>query len=126
MAEAFIVDAVRTPVGKRGGALARIHPGDLGAHVLRALVERNDFDAARVDDVIFGHWFEATDRIEAVEGIEHGTVVDRQRVGYRFRVKNDEGTFTVEQQAYLGVQNDRIAWLRIMCSGYRPVEQPTA
>ena len=36
MAEAFIVDAVRTPVGKRGGALARIHPGDLGAHVLRA------------------------------------------------------------------------------------------
>src|SRR5512140_655203 len=54
VAEAFIVDAVRTPVGKRGGALARIHPGDLGAHVLRALVERNDFDAARVDDVIFG------------------------------------------------------------------------
>src|SRR5687768_7235772 len=54
MAEAFIVDAVRTPVGKRGGALARIHPGDLGAHVLRALVERNDFDAASVDDVIFG------------------------------------------------------------------------
>ena len=54
MGEAFIVDAVRTPVGKRGGALARIHPGDLGAHVLRALVERNDFDAASVDDVIFG------------------------------------------------------------------------
>ena len=55
MAEAFIVDAVRTPVGKRGGALARIHPGDLGAHVLRALVERNDFDAASVDDVILGY-----------------------------------------------------------------------
>src|SRR5438132_2826854 len=54
VAEAFIVDAVRTPVGKRGGALARIHPGDLGAHVLRALIERNDFDAAAVDDVIFG------------------------------------------------------------------------
>ena len=54
MAEAFIVDAVRTPVGKRGGALAGIHPGDLGAHVLRALVERNDFDAVAVDDVIFG------------------------------------------------------------------------
>jgi hypothetical protein len=81
---------------------------------------------AVVDDVIFRHWFEATDQIEAVEGIEHGTVVDRQRVGYRFRVTNAEGTFTVEQQAYLGVQDDRISWLRIMCSGYRPVERPTA
>ena len=82
--------------------------------------------SAVVNDVIFGHWFEPTDQIEAVEGIEHGMVVDRQRVGYRFRVTNNEGTFTVEQQAYLGVQDDRIAWLRIMCSGYRPVEQPTA
>jgi len=77
---------------------------------------------AVVDDVIFGKWFEPTDRIEDVEGIEQGTVVDRERVGYRFHVTNDEGSFTVEQQAYLGVENDRIAWLRIMCSGYRPEE----
>jgi acetyl-CoA C-acetyltransferase len=53
MTEAFIVDAVRTPVGKRGGGLARVHAADLGAHVISALVERNDFDPAAVDDVIF-------------------------------------------------------------------------
>jgi len=54
MAEAFIVDAVRTPVGKKGGALAKIHPADLGAHVLKALVERSGIDPLAVDDVIFG------------------------------------------------------------------------
>jgi len=54
MAEAFIVDAVRTPVGRRGGALARVHPADLGAHVLTSLVGRSGIDPAAVDDVIFG------------------------------------------------------------------------
>jgi acetyl-CoA C-acetyltransferase len=54
MAEAFIVDALRTPVGKKGGALAKVHPADLGAHVLKALVERNRFDPLAVEDVIFG------------------------------------------------------------------------
>ena len=54
MPEAFIVDAVRTPVGKRGGGLAAVHPADLGAHVLSALVERTGIDPAAVDDVIFG------------------------------------------------------------------------
>ena len=54
MAEAYIVDAVRTPVGRRNGALRGVHPGDLGAHVLRALMARNDFDPASVDDVVFG------------------------------------------------------------------------
>ncbi|MEO6467642.1 MAG: acetyl-CoA C-acetyltransferase [Acidimicrobiia bacterium] len=54
MVEAFIVDAVRTPVGRRGGALSQVHPADLGAHVLKAIVDRNDFDPAAVEDVIFG------------------------------------------------------------------------
>jgi acetyl-CoA C-acetyltransferase len=54
MAEAFLVDAVRTPVGKRGGGLAAVHPADLGASVLSALVERTGVDAEAVEDVIFG------------------------------------------------------------------------
>jgi len=54
MAEAYIVDAVRTPVGKRRGGLSQVHPADLGAHVLRALVERNGIDPRAVEDVIFG------------------------------------------------------------------------
>ncbi len=54
MATAVIVDAVRTPLGRRNGALRDWHPVDLTAHVLRALVERNDIDPAVIDDVIAG------------------------------------------------------------------------
>jgi acetyl-CoA C-acetyltransferase len=54
MAEAFLVDAVRTPVGRRGGGLATAHSADLGAHVIRALVERTGVDPGAVEDVIFG------------------------------------------------------------------------
>ncbi|MFD0064663.1 acetyl-CoA C-acetyltransferase [Streptomyces sp. NPDC056637] len=54
MPEAFIVEAVRTPVGRRKGALSGVHPADLGAHVLRALLERSGADPAAVDDVYFG------------------------------------------------------------------------
>ena len=52
--EAVIVDAVRTPLGRRGGKLKDVHAVDLGATVLRALIERNDLDPALVDDVIMG------------------------------------------------------------------------
>ncbi len=54
MADAFIIDAVRTPVGKRGGGLARVHSADLGAHVLKALMARTGVDPGAVEDVIFG------------------------------------------------------------------------
>jgi acetyl-CoA C-acetyltransferase len=54
VADAFIVDAIRTPVGRRGGGLVGVHPADLGAHVLRALFDRTPLDPAVVDDVVFG------------------------------------------------------------------------
>jgi len=54
MAEAYIVEAVRSPVGKRGGGLSRVHPADLGAHVLANLVDRTGIDPAAVEDVVFG------------------------------------------------------------------------
>ncbi|MGI8795049.1 MAG: acetyl-CoA C-acetyltransferase [Acidimicrobiia bacterium] len=54
MAEAYIVDAVRTPVGKRGGGLSTVHPADLGAHVINALMDRTGIDPAAVEDVVFG------------------------------------------------------------------------
>jgi acetyl-CoA C-acetyltransferase len=54
MAEAYIVEAVRTPVGKRNGGLSAVHPADLGAHVLKELVERSGADPAAVEDVVFG------------------------------------------------------------------------
>ena len=54
MAGAYIVDAVRTPVGRRGGGLAAAHPADLGAHVIRELLTRTGLDPQAVDDVVFG------------------------------------------------------------------------
>src|SRR5258708_19172179 len=54
MAEAYIGGAVRTPVGKRNGGLAAVHPADLGAHVLTELVGRTGVDPAAVDGVIMG------------------------------------------------------------------------
>ncbi|MEO6205336.1 MAG: acetyl-CoA C-acetyltransferase [Mycobacteriales bacterium] len=54
MAEAYLVEAVRTPVTRRGGGLSGVHPADLGAHVLSALMSRSGVDPAAVDDVIFG------------------------------------------------------------------------
>ncbi len=54
MAEAYIIDAARSPTGKRRGSLQDVHPADLGAHVIRALVERNAIPQEDYDDVIFG------------------------------------------------------------------------
>ncbi|WP_020525664.1 acetyl-CoA C-acetyltransferase [Catelliglobosispora koreensis] len=54
MAEAFIVDAIRTPVGRKNGSLATLHPADLGGHVLSALMSRTGIDPAAVEDVVFG------------------------------------------------------------------------
>jgi acetyl-CoA C-acetyltransferase len=54
MPEAYIVEAVRTPVGRRGGTLADMHPADLGAAALTALVQRSGIDPAAVEDVVLG------------------------------------------------------------------------
>ena len=50
----FIIDAVRTPIGKFGGMLSSVRTDDLAAHVIRALMDRFDFDPAEIDDVIMG------------------------------------------------------------------------
>src|SRR6516164_5765552 len=54
MNEAYIVEAVRTPVGRRNGGLAAVHPADLGAHSIRGLIDRVGVDPAAIDDVVFG------------------------------------------------------------------------
>ncbi|SEU35820.1 acetyl-CoA C-acetyltransferase [Nonomuraea wenchangensis] len=54
MPEAYIVDAVRTATGRRGGGFAGVHPADLGAAPIRALVERNDVDPEAIEDVVYG------------------------------------------------------------------------
>src|SRR5437764_1256127 len=54
MPEAYIVDTVRTPVGRRGGGLSQVHPADIGAHAIKALLGRTGIDPMAVEDVVFG------------------------------------------------------------------------
>jgi acetyl-CoA acyltransferase len=54
MRDAVIVEAVRTPVGKRNGGLSGVHPGDLSSHVLTAIAERSGIDPVVVEDVVWG------------------------------------------------------------------------
>ena len=54
MPEAYIIDAVRSPIGRKKGSLAQVHPADLGAHPIRELVNRTGIDPALVDDVVWG------------------------------------------------------------------------
>ncbi len=88
MNTAYIIDAVRTPVGRKKGSLAGVHAADLGAHVIKALIERTGVDPGAIDDVVFG----AVDTIGPLAGDiartcwlvaglpDHvpGTTVDRQ------------------------------------------------
>ena len=84
--------------------------------------EASDRDA--VLSVLLGQWFEETDEIEALEVLESDGFADRERVGYRFSVNCADGRFLVEQQAYLSERDGRIGWMRVLCSGYRPVTSP--
>lgn len=91
----------------------------------RGLTPNRFWEASTADEtveVFLGSWFEPSDEIRALESVEDGAVGDRERVAYRFRVTNPDGTFVVEQQAYYGAEDGRIGWLRILCSGFRAIE----
>jgi hypothetical protein len=98
---------------------ALLHP-DLD---FRAQTPNYNWRAQQRDDVLaimLGDWFEESDDI-TIERFESDSFADRQRVGYRFRVETAEGEFLVEQQAFIGEQDGVIGWMRLVCSGRRPV-----
>ena len=90
----------------------------------RGLTPRRVWEATDPDAVIstvLRQWFEDSDEILSLDKLESDAVVDRERVGYRFSVRNPDGRFQVEQQAYLSARGGRIVWMRVLCSGFRPV-----
>jgi hypothetical protein len=91
----------------------------------RALTPRRfweaDDPATLISDIV-REWFTDSDEIEALEHVETDAVADRERVGYRLRVRRPEGVHLVEQQAYLAEREGRIGWMRVVCSGYRPID----
>ncbi len=82
------------------------------------------WEASSRDEVVDGvlpRWLEESDEIDELVALETDAFSDRERVGYRFRGHNGDGPFLVEQQAYLAPRDGLIGWLRITCSGFRPL-----
>jgi hypothetical protein len=89
----------------------------------RGLTPGQPWEAKTPDDLVeqvFTHWFEPSDDIYEALDISAGQIVDRQRVVYRFRVRNPGGDYACEQTAYYDADADKITKLRILCSGFVP------
>jgi hypothetical protein len=73
-------------------------------------------------EILLGTWFAPDEDIDAIlELTENDSVEDTAHVSYRFAVTTPDGRHTAEQQAYYRAEGDQIAYLRILCSGFRPV-----
>jgi hypothetical protein len=113
-----------------GQAVAAKDPAALRALLhpeidFRGMTPGRVWEADGPEDVVaaVGTWYEADDVIEGVEWMDTDAFADRERVGYRLRVRNHDGLHLVEQQAYLTERDGRIGWLRVICAGYRPVTE---
>lgn len=94
----------------------------------RALTPGQFWESSSADEVVdstfFTEWFEPQDKILGVLSVSSDEVGERQHVSYRFALELLDGPYQVEQQAYYDVAGERITWLRILCSGYQPIEMP--
>jgi hypothetical protein len=78
--------------------------------------------AGAVDDIMLRHWLSADDVVLELRSLRSGQVADRQHVAYRLAVRRHGTAHVLEQQAYYVADGQRISWIRILCSGYRPAE----
>lgn len=94
----------------------------------RAMTPRRFWEGPGPDAVLdaLGVWFDDGDTIVRLLSVDGDAFADRERVGYRLLVRNADGPHLVEQQAYLGSEDEQITWLRIMCAGYRPIAETEA
>ena len=105
------------------GVRALLHPEiDFRGMTPSRFWEATDRDAVTND--ILPQWFEPSDEIRSLDAVETDAFSDRERVGYRFSIRNPDGLFTVEQQAYLAERDGSIGWMRVLCSGFRPARPP--
>jgi hypothetical protein len=112
----------RALAARDAGALKKILSPDLDFKALTPgrFWESDSVDVV-VDEIVLGTWFDHSAQIEQLESVETSKVADRERVAYRLRIRNLDGLFLVEQQAYYETDGERIRWLRILCAGYQPV-----
>jgi hypothetical protein len=88
----------------------------------RALTPRRAWEAASDAETlrILRTWFDDTTVVDDVLGVRTDAVGDRHCVTYRFAGERPEGRFVIEQHAYYTEHDDRIGWMRLLCSGFRP------
>jgi hypothetical protein len=73
-----------------------------------------------VGEIILGRWFGTEDHIQELLSVTTGRVSERGHVAYRLRVRRSGSDYLVEQQVYYSTEGERIAWMRVLCSGYQP------
>ena len=118
-----------TPGERWVAAIAGRNSADLKALLtdpvdFRGLTPRRAWEATtpgEVRDVVLGTWFGDDVTIDRIEEITADDIGDTKRVGYRFLTTTADGSHVIEQQAYYRCEGDTIGYLRIVCSGYRPV-----
>ena len=91
----------------------------------KGVTPRKTWEAATgedfVDRILLGTWFGPNDAVRSLQRVETDAFADTERVSYRLQLERDGGQFLLEQQAYYQTRHGRISWLRIACSGYRPI-----
>ena len=90
----------------------------------RALTPNRNWEATDADSLVallFDSWLEDEDEVEALDKVETDSFADRERVGYRLSVSCPDGRHLVEQQAYIEERDGKIGWMRVVCSGWRPI-----
>ncbi|HEY2304624.1 MAG TPA: hypothetical protein VGI05_01965 [Streptosporangiaceae bacterium] len=97
----------------------------------QALTPRRHWQASTgrqaAEEIILGQWFDAGTQIVELCSVATGQVADCAHVAYRMHVREAGDDYLVEQQAYYRTDGPRITWMRILCSGYRPmVAEPAA
>ncbi len=110
----------RSLLSKNWGGVAAVLDGHVDFRGLTPEKQWEGAEATTVIDGVLKQWFEASDDVYEILAIDSDRVVDRQRVVYRARVRNDDGDFVCEQTAYYDTAEGRITKLRILCSGFLP------
>jgi hypothetical protein len=90
----------------------------------RGLTPKRAWEASTAEELVakvLTSWLEETDHVDELVEVETDDFADRHRIGYSMRGHNEDGPFVFEQQAYFTERNGRIDWMRILCSGFRPV-----
>lgn len=92
----------------------------------RALTPRRcweaDNPAAVVDEIVLGQWFDPDTDVVGLLRVTTSRVEDRASVTYRMLVDKPGGRMTIEQTAYYSTEAGRISWMRLLCSGFRPLD----